>query len=111
MANYQETSVVGTAWQRCYKVELRNPIQGDKLAIFLEEEAIDLGNGKMIVEPKGALQESFSDPSRVINILDPVTGLPTGEEIMYQDLYNILYSLYMQLAVARDQAVVPETGP
>jgi len=51
----------------------------------------------------GACQTLYV-PSAVIEILDPATNNPTGETITQQNLYNILYSLYIATAKARDAA-------
>ena len=109
MANYQESTVTGTTWKRCNKIEIRNPYQGQKLAIFLEEEVTSLTDGRVIQEPSTNIQEPFSDPTKEIVLLNPETGQPLNNTITYQDVYVILYSLYMQLAIARDTPPTPPT--
>lgn len=107
MANYNETNVTGTTWQRCHKIEIRNPNGGSKSAIFFEEEITSLENGRVIQEPITNIQEQFSDPMKTIELLNPETGDQLGNTVTYQDVYVILYSLYMQLAAARDAAHNP----
>jgi hypothetical protein len=109
MANYQESTVTGTTWKRCNKIEIRNPYQGAKLAIFLEEELTSLANGKIIQEPSTNIQESFSDPAKVVELVDPTTGASLGNTVTYQEIYVILHSLYMQLANERDNPPIPPT--
>lgn len=107
MPNYNESNVTGTTWQRCYKIEVRNPYQGPKGAIFLEEEVTSLANGKIIQEPTTNMQELFDVPTKTIELVNPETGDLLGNSVTYQDVYVILYSLYMQLAAARDAAQSP----
>jgi hypothetical protein len=109
MASYQESTVTGTAWKRCNKIEIRNPYQGQKLAIFLEEELTSLANGKIIQEPSTNIQEPFADPTKIVELVDPTTGTPLGNTVTYQEIYVILHSLYIQLADERDAASIPPT--
>lgn len=49
----------------------------------------------------GVLNETF-DPSKTIEIVDPVTLEPTNNIITYGEVYGILLSAYLKVARTRD---------
>ena len=100
--NYRESDVIGVTWQRCHRIDIRNPYEEPKFAVFLEEEITDLGNGKIVKSPAGQILADFTDPTTVVNLINPLTGAPLNETVTYQDIYVILHSLYLQLATERD---------
>lgn len=102
MANYNETTGPGTMWTRCYKIVIENPYLGlTKKAQFFDENVVVINN--RIVQSQNRLIQKTFDPSASIQMLDPATNQPTGETVTHQELYNILYSLYIASAVERDQ--------
>ena len=101
MTNYQESTVSGTSWKRCADITIRNPISGVPTAIFIEEKVIVLGD-QIIRQSDGNCYLEFDPVAGSFPILDPSTKLPTGETATHQQLYKLLYSLYMQTALARD---------
>ena len=103
MAQYNESTASGTTWTRCDQIVIRNPFAGlEKSATFSEENVAVIGE-KILMSRAGFLNKVFN-PSEVIELRDPITGETTGETVTHQELYNILYSLYIQTATARDQA-------
>jgi hypothetical protein len=102
MANYKENSITGVTWQRCHRIDIRNPHEEPKFAVFLEEEITDLGNGKIVKSPVGQILADFTDPSAIVNLINPETGDSLNSSVTYQDIYVILYSLYIKLATERD---------
>ena len=102
MANYKESNVTGVTWQRCNRIDIRNPYEEAKFAVFLEEEITDLGNDKIVKSPAGQILADFIDPSTEVNLINPETGESLDISITYQDIYIVLHSLYIQLATLRD---------
>ena len=102
MANYRESNVTGVTWQRCHRIDIRNPYEEQKFAVFLEEEITDLGNDKIVKSPAGQILADFTDPTTVVNLINPETGDALGISTTYQDIYIMLHSLYIQLATQRD---------
>lgn len=100
MANYKETSVVGSQYTRCSEISIVNPLNLTPSVQFTEEKVTILGD-KKIIERSGEITVSF-DPDKVIPVLDPITGEQTGTNISYAEVYAILYSAYIQEAEARD---------
>lgn len=101
MANYNETAGTGTMWTRCYKIVIENPYIGlQKVAQFFDEDVVVINN-RIIQKQSRLIQKTF-DSSSTIQLRDPQTGQLTGETITHQELYNILYSLYIQSAMERD---------
>lgn len=106
MANYQETTVSGSEYTRCNIITIINPYGKNPAVQFNEERATVLADDRVIFEPRGNISLAF-DPSKVIQLIDPNTGLPTGVEATYGDVYIMLYSAYVDAALARDAAAVP----
>lgn len=104
MADYKETTVNGTQWQRCRTVIIDNSY-GRQPVITFQEEKLTNVNGELFQQGAGGLNVPF-DPSKVITLLDPATGQPTGQTITFGEMYVGMWSLYMQEAFARDEAQV-----
>lgn len=102
MADYKEQSISGNKWQRCRAVTILNPHGGQPTAHFQEEEVATYG-GDTLQQDVGSCQATFS-PGDVIPLLDVATLLPTGQTATHAQLYQILFSLYMATAQARDDA-------
>ena len=103
MANYKETNVSGTSWVRCRQIEITNPVQATapKTVFFYEEKIINI-DGALTSLPQSSCRKVFDPVAGTITIVDPTTGNPTGSTVSHLELYNILYSLYIQTALERD---------
>jgi hypothetical protein len=106
MPNYNESIVTGSEYTRCNTICITNPYGKTPSVQFGEERAAVLGADRVIFEPLGSISEAF-DPAKVIPLLDPNTGLPTGVEATYGDVYIMIFSAYLAAAKARDAAAVP----
>lgn len=104
--NYKESDVTGTQWTRCTRVVIENPYGGAPSIIFVEENAIQLGE-KVITQPSGNLFTPFN-PTDEIPLLDD-NGVDTLETFNHLQVYQMLNSLYMYLAAQRDY--VPPAEP
>lgn len=103
MSNYNQVTVPGTVWTRCYEIVIRNPYLGlEKSATFSEENVVTIDN-RIISNTKRFLHKQFN-PTEVINLRDPATGTLTGSTLTHEELYTILYSLYLQTSIEKDQA-------
>lgn len=112
MPNYRETSLTGTSWVRCRAVTITNPLTGTgelnlhtqsiegPTAYFQEEKVVVMDGGQMR-QDVGACQQAFL-PDGEIALRNPDTGELTGTTATHAQLYAILFSLYMQTALARD---------
>ena len=110
MANYNESNVTGTKWTRSSGGTFGNPYQGMPSIYFSEEEVILLADGTVVKQsigrpPQGVLGATLSDPTKVFNVLDPSTQAVVGTST-YQEVFNLIHSLYMALATERDIPVV-----
>ena len=106
MANYNETTVSGSEYTRCNTICITNPYGKTPSVQFGEERATVLGVDRVLFEQTGGISATF-DPLKIISLIDPNTGLPTGVEATYGDVYIMLYSAYVDAALARDAAAVP----
>jgi hypothetical protein len=102
MANYNEISVAGNIWTRCSSVHIVNNYGATPQIIFGEQQLIELDNLPSIVTSGGTSCSALFDAAANIAMLDPTTGASTGQTVTQQELYNILYSLYIATAQARD---------
>jgi hypothetical protein len=101
--NYKETAVTGSRWVRARTVTLMNPLEGDQIAHFQEEEVFTDGEGIVVTRDVGSCRIVF-DPEATITLLNPLTGEPLGATMTHQEFYVALFSLYMQAAAERDAA-------
>lgn len=101
MSNYRETTIAGTSWVRCSTVIIQNELGETPSVVFSEQKAINLDGAQQIVQPMGSVRLGF-DPAATLALVDPDTSLPTGETITHAEAYRILYSAYLQAAMARD---------
>lgn len=100
MADYKETAVTGTQWQRCCGVTISNPRAGQPM-VEMQEEVVAVVGGNTFSQTAQGLKFPF-DPAEVITLRDPRTGEPIGTSMTGMDLYVALYSLYIQKALQRD---------
>ena len=104
MSDYKETTLAGTAWNRCHQITIENVRNTPPAVHFAEERVIALDDGQEIRQHIGVLDVPY-DPAKAIPLLDPATGLPTGESTTYGAAYVILYSAYIAAALERDAAI------
>lgn len=105
MADYREQTLTGNKWTRSNRVHIENPWGGVPTVTFFEEDISELSNGTRVNTPLGQLVMEFTDPSVVVQLLDPATGDPIpGATITHGELYVALSSLYRQAALSRDAA-------
>jgi hypothetical protein len=112
--DYRENTQMGevSKWTRTYKIECYNFYNEIPSITFFEEEKVKLPDGSVINGEKsepGNVSEFLADPNKEITLLHPVTQEIIGTTT-YQNLYIILYSLYLQLATNRDASVPSLTG-
>lgn len=110
MAEYKERPVGGRKRQRSYRVIANNPANGARSIQFDEEELTELDDGRFINTPIGSIRKDFSEPMKAFDILYPETGEVIGKT-NYMQVYVLLHSLYMHLAVERDNTPPPPPPP
>lgn len=108
MPDYKEAQATAKKWQRCNFVTIENAHGRSPYITFAEESAINL-DGNTYLQPNGSCRADY-DATATFPILDPVTGEPTGVTATHDQIYQLLYSLYIHTALARD-AVNAESAP
>lgn len=98
-ANYRETTTTGTTWTRCTRVVVNNDLNEQPYVLFFEQQVFNVGGS--MVKDLGVLRQNF-DPEAVIPLINPQTGEATGATITQAEAYAVLYSAYLQAAMARD---------
>lgn len=98
-ANYKENSVAGTVWNRCTRVVVNNDFGEPPYVLFFEQQVFNVGGS--VVRDLGVLRQNF-DPDGVIPLINPQTGEATGATVTQSEAYAVLYSAYLQAAMARD---------
>lgn len=106
MADYKETSVTGSSWQRCHQVVVDNRRTATPSIRFDEERITALDDGDTVRRDLGTLVVPY-DAAAVVALRDPATGEVTGETMTHEEIYAILYSTYIGTALARDAAANP----
>jgi len=119
MADYQETTLTGRAWQRCRQIVIDNRRGAVPTVRFDEERVVALDDGSETATLLGTLTRDY-DPARAIPlydpatgglVTDPATGEPIGETTTYGAVYQVLYSAYLDAALARDAAAQASADP
>jgi hypothetical protein len=100
MANYKQSNLTGQEYQRCYAVSISNPLDATKQMGFAEEKIYVFDQTTINKQVAGCAVKY--DPTATFPIIDPVTGNPTGETATQAQIYQMIYSLYIQTATARD---------
>lgn len=109
MADYKETTVNGTAWQRAQLIIMSNHLGQLPTVTYQEEEILALDSGN-IQRPVGQLSYTI-DPLAEIELVDVETLLPTGETIPVALVHQALFSDYIVRAKARDEAANAPVEP
>ena len=108
MANYKEETTSGdiTSWVRAKSFSVKNDYLTAPTIEFEEEKKATLSDGTTIELPlaETALVDTFTNPDKIINLVNPITGESLGTTATYGDLQVIMHSLYLQLAAERDAA-------
>lgn len=110
MPDYKETTGAGKSWRRSHHVTIYNPLPelGVRQIMYTEQDCLKVGERTATVSAPGGpggLRGVF-DAEALIPLRDPETGELTGGTVSQAVLYQGLYSHYMQLALARDQAEI-----
>ena len=110
MTDYNEQTVTGKSWQRCYAITVANPYASTPSIVFSEEVLTLLGDKS---HRTSVLSVSLNyDPEKTFDLYDPVTLEPTGQQMTHQEMYLALFGAYMTTAKARDAAqAAPEPEP
>lgn len=102
-ALYQPSDVSGSEFTRCYQIVIDNRLNNAPEVVFHEERVLVVSAGPDRHWPIGHCCSPY-DPLAEITVLNPATGLPTGDVVTQGQLYALIYSAYLAAAVARDTA-------
>jgi len=103
MADYKETTVSGTQWQRCNAIHIQNTY-GQTPTVTMQEEQITNVGDQQFQRSVGGLNIPF-DPDAVIQLRNPADGSLLGASMTQGQIHVALWSLYVQSAAARDAAL------
>ena len=102
MTDYNEQTVTGKSWQRCYVITVANPYASTPSIVFSEEVLTLLGDKS---HRTSVLSVSLNyDPEKTFDLYDPVTLELTGQTMTHHEMYLALFGAYMTTAKARDAA-------
>lgn len=109
MANYKQETISGeiSKHRRAKEVKILNVFQSVPTFSFIEEEMTVLPDGTSNGKYSDTLNDNFSDPNKTFPLINPLDGSVIGEG-KYQDVFVQLYSLYLKLAVERDERLAQE---
>jgi hypothetical protein len=100
MADYKQTNVSGTQWQRCNAIHIQNTL-GQTPTVTMQEEQITNVGGQQFSKSVGGLNVPFN-PNESIPLLNPADGTSLGTSMTQGQIQVALWSLYMAKAAARD---------
>jgi len=106
MVDYKQDTVIGTKWQRCNRVQVINEYNQTPYVIFGEEQIINLGDTYVSTQPTQTQCSATFNLANEIPLRDPSTGELTGTTTTHAELYQILYSLYIETATKRDADIL-----
>lgn len=99
-ADYRGALVTGKRWRRVYRVVIQNPYLGTPVIAMDEEEITEI-EGQRTAAPTETLTTEV-EMEKFIDLIDPSTGLPTGQKTTQLEIYLAIYSLYRALGAQRD---------
>lgn len=101
MPNYKAKTVSGESWRRCHEIHIYNSRIAIPTVRFDEEDVISLPTQDVAINA-GHFKKDV-DMAAEFPLLNVETGLPTGGIMSNKDLYQALYSAYIQAAKERDE--------
>ena len=102
MSKYKQTNITGEEYTRCDSITVANPLDRVPSITFQEERVLVLPD-RSINTRAGHVFVPF-DPEATVALRNPETDELTGGTITHGEIYAILYSAYIQSALARDDA-------
>lgn len=113
MANLNEQTISGTAYQRANRVFIANPKGGTPSIQFDREKIITIGD-EVISKPMDSISRLLLPESNTTEfpLLNPETSeaIP-GEFRTYADVYQLIYSLFIKTANDHDAAIASLNNP
>lgn len=103
---YKKTSIGDViTYVRPFQTISNGPLNGPNSMTIFEEKIMVLPDESIERIPldTGEIQATISDPNESFDVVNPVTGEITGL-MTFAQLKIQMYSLYLHLAAARDQA-------
>lgn len=91
---------VGDSYTRCKSILIENPYGIDPSIHFIEQEATLTESGADTSDT-GRIVVGYH-PEKVIYLIDPTTGSPTGETMTHGQVYQAIFSAYLAEAANRD---------
>lgn len=106
---YKETLVSGSSYTRCNQILINNSLRTTPTIRFDEQVVVSMEAGGAIINGSGSIEMVF-DPAKLIPLMDPTTGIATGQTMSYGEVYAVLYSAYLDAALERDAAQPAPVG-
>ena len=109
MSNYNQSNITnGSVYTRSYHISLEDPLSGIPSVSFNEENVIEAGTATY-TSPTGnpPISVQMTDPSVVFNLINPQDGTTVLGQCTYEQVYVMIYSLYLSLAQMRDAGTLP----
>lgn len=100
--NYKSNTETGEVYTRCFNVTVNNPLNAVPTVNMMEETVFSIA-GKTITQPGRFLQKTFV-PTETIDLVNPESGEPIGQSVTHQELYVMLFSLWLATAQEHDAA-------
>lgn len=101
--NYRQTEVAGESWVRAKRIVIEHPLGGAIRVKFVEEKVVVLGESHL-AQDEGILELTIDQEGmhKTIDVIDPITREPLGQQVTFGALYAAIFSAYLQAAEERD---------
>lgn len=103
MTDLSQTAVVGNSWVRTNQIVVDNPHDGIPEITYQVERAYNFADG-VITKPLPEIKRVF-DPSKTIEIRNPLDGALTGGTITLGEVYALIYSAFIHDAIEEGYSI------
>lgn len=108
MSKYQESAVSADQYQRCYKITIHNPYGLQQSVQFDEEQIFKRQDGSVVHdELRAPIVKNITNLSETVPLYNPITQQKIGKDVTLQDVYVMIWSVYMNEALKRDRGPQP----
>ena len=105
MPEYKEQTLSGKQWTRGCRVIIDNPRNMTPTISVFEEKVFLTQEGQEVISPCGSFANNFN-PDEVFQMYNASTNEEIeGASFTGKDLYNLIYSYYMNMAHRRDESL------
>lgn len=97
---YMKTDIQGSSYRRAFQIIIYNELNKVPVAEMRRQDIINLGD--RVIDVVAPTLPIPYDPTKQIALINPETGEPLGATSSMQELFVILFSLFVQESATFD---------